>query len=396
MKKSDIPTIARKNAIVDNIIDAIVHRDNFLVLGHQNPDEDCIASMIAIALLLTKFSKKVRLFASDQLHEHFGYLLNICKYNSIGIARTSRQVGVGVDTIFICDTPKPSMVSYSDEIAAMFHRDDIIRIEIDHHLQADSEYIGDPDYSLVTEASSASELVGFIALKLQNRPELLQKHQVVDLLSRNFVLAVLTGIIGDTKMGKYIKSSKERRFYEIFSSLFNELLLRKTSKGSNFSNKDEVFREIHRLSTREEECFHYMMDRKRFSESVGYTILGKAEMQHLESKYDRDTIISVARATADALAEESGILSLVVYYDAANGHDLVQFRARRSQEFKKLDLRVILDIFHIENGGGHQGAIGFRLDASQVTDIDEYVDKLISGIELALAAVIPEETGPAS
>ncbi|WP_455382338.1 DHH family phosphoesterase, partial [Salinispira pacifica] len=304
MRKSDIPTIAQKNRVINNIIEAMTRRDNFLVLGHQNPDEDCIASMIAISLLLTKFSRKVRIFSNEQLHEHFQYLINICKYNSIGVLRSARQLGSGIDTIIICDTPKPSMIGYTEEIAELFERKEVVKIEIDHHLQADSEYIGDLDYSLVTEASSACELVGLIALKIEERPELLKEFQVVDLLSRNFVLAVLTGIIGDTNMGKYIKSRKERHFYEIFSSLFNELLAKKTMKGTNFSNKDEVFRELHRLSNREEECFHYMMDRKHFSDSVGYTVLDAKEMAHLRKRFDKDTIVSVARAAADALAEE--------------------------------------------------------------------------------------------
>jgi len=388
MKKSDIPTIAQKNRVINNIISAITDRENFLVLGHQNPDEDCIASMIGISLLLTKFSRKVRIFSNEQLHDHFQYLLNICKYNSIGIIKNARQLGTGIDTIIICDTPKPSMISYTDEIAELFKRDDVVKIEIDHHLQADSEYIGDPDYNLVTEASSACELVGLLALKMEERPELLRQHQVVDLLSRNFVLAVLTGIIGDTNMGKFIKSRKERRFYEIFSSMFNELLSRKTLKGSNFSNKDEVFRELHRLSAKEEECFHYMMDRKQFSDSIGYTVLDAKDMSHLRKRFDKDTIISVARATADALAEESGLVSLVVYHDVDDDTGLVQFRVRRSQDFKTLDLRKILEIFKIENGGGHQGAIGFRVAAASVPKLAAYVEKLITGIEEAVRAAV--------
>ncbi len=386
MKKSDIPTIAQKNRVIDNIIQAMMTRENFLVLGHQNPDEDCIASMIAISLLLTKFSKKVRIFSNEQLHEHFQYLLNICKYNSIGVVKNAKQIGSAIDTIIICDTPKRPMLSSTDEIDALFQSEKVIRIEIDHHLQADSEYIGDAEYSLVTEASSACELVGLIALKLQERPQLLKDHQVVDLLSRNFVLAVLTGIIGDTSMGKYIKSRKERHFYEIFSSLFNELLSKKTVKGSNFSNKDQVFRELHRLSAKEEECFHYMMARKHMSGSVGYTVLDARDMNHLRKHYDKDTIVSVARAVADDLAEESGRLSLVAYYDVTDGSRLIQFRARRSHDFKSFDLRKLLDIFHIENGGGHQGAIGFRVAAESVDKLRPYVEKLISGIEVALEA----------
>ena len=52
MAKSKIETIPARNRIIDNIFQAILQRDCFLILGHKNPDEDCISSMIAISILL--------------------------------------------------------------------------------------------------------------------------------------------------------------------------------------------------------------------------------------------------------------------------------------------------------------------------------------------------------
>lgn len=386
MRKVDIPTIAARNRVIERIIDTIATRDNFLVLGHNNPDEDCIASMIAIALLITKFSKAATIYIGQELHEHFQYLINICKFNSVTIRRGNQAPNKDIDTIVICDTPKPDMLSYNEKMRPLLSRPDIVKVEIDHHLEADSAYIGDAECSLVAEASSACELVGLIALKVDQRKDLISRFQIADLCSRNFVLAVLTGIIGDTKMGKFIKSRKERRFYEIFSNMFNDMLSKKTMKGGNFSNKDEVFRELHRLSAREEACYTYMMKRKHFSESVGYTVIGEAEMANLARRFDLDTIVSVARAVADALAEESGVMSLVVYADHPEKSTLVQFRARRSEGFRDFDLRDILEIFHIENGGGHQGAIGFRIEKEKLPNLEEYVNELVTGIETALRA----------
>ncbi len=124
----------------------------------------------------------------------------------------------------------------------------MLRIEIDHHLAADSGYFGDEGYRLVTEASSASELVGHILLKLEGRRDLLERHQVAELFPRNLVLAILTGIIGDSNMGQYLKSRREKRYYQIFSTMFNDMLSRRTTKKTNFFTMDQVFTELQKLS----------------------------------------------------------------------------------------------------------------------------------------------------
>ena len=75
------------------------------------------------------------------------------------------------------------------------------------------------------------------------------------------------------------------------------------------------------------------------------------------------------------------MLSLVVYPGRRGYTHLVQFRLRRSQHYRELDLRRILDAFSIKNGGGHPGAIGFRLPEEEVPDVPEYSRRLIRGIE---------------
>ena len=46
--------------------------------------------------------------------------------------------------------------------------------------------------------------------------------------------------------------------------------------------------------------------------------------------------------------------------------------------------------FSIANGGGHEGAIGFRVPAAEVADYGAYVKRLVDGIEAALAATAPK------
>jgi nanoRNase/pAp phosphatase (c-di-AMP/oligoRNAs hydrolase) len=385
VKKSSISALSRKNAIVANIIEALDTRKSFMVLGHKNPDEDCIASMVAFALLVTKFEKEACICTDGDIHEHFSYLLNICTHNSIDLIDGSGNLPPGIDTVAICDTPKPDMIYFGGFAQSLMTEKDIVKIEIDHHLQADSAYSGDPDYALVDEASSASELVGLVALKLCGREDLLEKYNITDLFSRNLVLAILTGIIGDSKMGKYLKSKREKRFYRMFSSMFNELLFNATTKSTNFSNKDEVFSELGRLSESEAKCYSYFLDKRQTLGHTGYVVLNEAESAELHSSFDSDTIISVSRSIADVLAEGVGFLSLVVFYDNNDVSDLVQFRMRRSQSFTSYDLRKILEVFSIENGGGHEGAIGFRIPRTGIPDIGVYTRNLLEGIETEIA-----------
>ncbi|MFO8065400.1 MAG: DHH family phosphoesterase [Spirochaetota bacterium] len=387
--KQDIPTIARKNRIISNITEALVSREHFLVLGHHNPDEDCISAMVSVSLLLSKLSKKPIICTAPDLPEHYQYLLDICKYNSIDINSACGDVLAHVDTVIICDTPKPSMLQANEEVRTVLDKPDILRIEVDHHLQADARYNGDEGYCLVAEASSSCELIGLLACKMSQRADVMEIYEVGDMFSRNMVLALLTGIVGDTQMGKFIKSRREQRFYEMFSNMFNALLAEKTTKNTNFYNMEQVYGELRRLSNDEARFYADLSKHKTIDGPVGYAVLDEAESEEAHRTFDGDTIISVARGIADELAEESGYLSLVGYHDAPHTSSLVQFRVRRSLNYRSLDLRGVLSKLEIENGGGHEGAIGFRVEKSDIGDMTSFtahvVETLKAEVERSLA-----------
>jgi len=383
MSKRAIPTTREKNQVIANIVDALVQRKGFLLLGHRNPDDDCIASLVACALLVRKFARPVSIYLGPRIHEHFQYLLEICRYNGIPVLHPTDLVRTRVDTLVLCDTPKPAMIEANEEVQGLLHTRSLLRMEIDHHLGSDSEYFGDPGYRLVTEATSASELVGQIMLWLRRRPALLRRFNIQDLVSRNIVLAVLTGIIGDSRMGVLLKSKREKRAYQTFSTLFNNLLARTTVSASNFSNMKQVFQEIQKQSEAESRCLEFFLQRQRLEGRIGYAFLGDRDSARLARDFDRDTVIAAARTVADTLAEESGWLGLVCYCDLPDDTGLVQFRLRRSRRYKSFDLRQVLELFNFTDGGGHEGAIGFRLPRNQIQNLSEYVGSLVRGIDEA-------------
>ena len=137
MSKRAIPSVKEKNRIIGNIIAALANSQGFLLLGHQNPDDDCIASMIAFALLAGKFTKPAPIYLGKHIHEHFQYLLNICHYNAIPVLYGADPLKGPIDTVVLLDTPKPSMIEANSAIRSLFEERRILKIEIDHHLGAD-------------------------------------------------------------------------------------------------------------------------------------------------------------------------------------------------------------------------------------------------------------------
>ncbi len=128
-------------------------------------------------------------------------------------------------------------------------------------------------------------------------------------------------------MGQYLKSAREKKYYDVFSSMFNDLLYKTTVKASNFFTMEQVHHELQKLSSREEGCYDFMMRRKHVSSSVAYVALPEDSSREMCSIFDEDTVVSTARSAADRLAEESMVVGMVAYYDCPPKGDLVQRRS---------------------------------------------------------------------
>ncbi len=361
-------------------IDAMCSRESFLMIGHQNPDEDCVASMVAFSLLMAKFHKNQAMVLNRENWDKFPYLLSICKYNSIAVIGTREEIGDDYDTVIAFDTPKPDMIDFYDYLLPLMSREDVIVMEIDHHLEADGEYIGDEGYRLVDEASSTCELIGYLAVKLEKKKPIIKEYGIVEIFSRNFVLSIVTGMVGDSKMGQFLKSRREKRYYRYFSRLFNKMLIRKTDKDSgNFSSIEDILSELEKLSSEEESCCLDFMQYKKRRGPMAWIAMNEDETAPILERYDMDIIVTVAKYTANLLAEESAYVSLVAFFDPPGKSDLIQLRMRRSQHFKELDLREVIANLGITNGGGHEGAVGFRISRGDVEDYPSFIENIVKG-----------------
>lgn len=362
----------RRTLIMQNIINLMDSGNNFLLLGHSHPDDDCIASLVAFALLAVKFNKQVTVLIPGPVQDSFPYLLAICRYNAITTVSRIEDIPDTIEIIAVLDTPKPEMLESYSDMLPFFDRVDKV-IEIDHHIAADARYIGDEQYSLVDAASSTCELIGLMVMELEKHEDILEQYQIHELFSRNLVLALITGILSDTSMGKYLKTDQEKWFYTWITGLFDKMLLSKTRRGSrNLASKEDVFKAINTLTEKEENCYRFFLEQFQSHPFINYVVLTEEQSARMFETYGGDIFISVAKTIADVLAEKSKYLGLVAYYDTVSPSGLVQFRIRRSHLFQTIDLRTFLETNHIDNGGGHPGAIGFRFHKNEIDNINEF------------------------
>jgi len=374
--KRSIPTIAARNRVFARIIQAIAEKDAFLLLGHVNPDEDCLGALVSFGLLLRKFGKRASIYLRKPIPEQFSFLSAICEFNGIELLVDRSSAGRRYSCVAVLDTPKPAMIEADDAARNLFADPSVLKIEIDHHLETDAEYFGDEDYRLVSNASSTCELIGLLAYKIDRDPDLKRRFASGEVFTRNLVLAVITGVIGDSRMGKYLKTARERRLYLWVSELFDRMLADKTHHGSeNFKSKEQIFEAMATLSDVEEDCFNRIYSLRRRGERIDSIVLTQEEADRLRESFGEEIFLAMVKSAADKLAEDNGTFGFIVYPDSG---DLVQFRVRRSRSYTDFDLRELLARFDLKNGGGHPGAIGFRLPKTEVADIVAFSEDMIA------------------
>jgi nanoRNase/pAp phosphatase (c-di-AMP/oligoRNAs hydrolase) len=375
--KTKIKTIAERNRVVDNIGKTILEKDTFLLLGHKDPETDCIAALVSLSILLTYLHKDVTIFFAGPVPVQYSYFLAICRYNGVSVVYGKLPKHGSYSTVVVVDTAKPEMLTVNDEINALLQNKSVCKIEIDHHLGSDSFYNGDITHSLVDEAASTCELVGFLMIKLEMSNKKYNKLS----LSRNLILAIFTGIVAESQMGKYCKTRREKRYYDLFVEMFYKMAGENGQKNKIHSSVESVFDVIRNFSVREKHCYDKILEKQQAGSSVHYVSLDSSESAELFAAFGGETIVNVSKAVVNSLAETFGSLGLVAYYDDASISNYIQFRLRRSAKCLHIDLRSVLEKLGIENGGGHPGAVGFRIEKKDVQNIHLYTADMVSRIE---------------
>lgn len=381
-RKYAFKTLKERQRTIARILDLVRERSRFVLLGHELPDEDCISSLVSMALLLLKFGKDVTIYLREAVPNQLAYLMNICQYNGIPVIGDQDWKPGHPEVFCILDTPKPDMVDMNDHIRELITSGMYPIIEFDHHLSADAAWCGSEGYRLVDHATSTCELLALFGAKLTLMPKMLKEEGIDEIFSRNLVLAMLTGIIGDTRFGLTLKKNRDIFFYNFFTGRFTRILRESFHKNSgNYSNMDDIFKSLQSLTVEEKDLYQSLLDHTRYEAKVGLLMLDEEESWNYLHRVDYSLFVKVIKSVTDFLAEKSGTYGLTAYYDLPEVADRVQFRIRVSRDVSGIDLRSLLRDLDISDGGGHPGAIGFRVPITAVPSLPAFVASLCDRLE---------------
>ena len=380
-------TIGARNRVMENIYNLIKMNRSFLIIGHECPDEDCYASTVAGALLLRKFNKHVSIFLEAAPPENLKFLNSICKYNKINVYYGTMPAIRSVEVLCIFDTPKPAMIAANGCIYNFLNTSSIPKLEIDHHFGSDAAYIGAPDYSLVLHASSTCEILCRLCYKLANHPEIRQRYSIEELYSRNLVLTLLTGMLGDAKMGNYISNPHYKEIFDYFSKHLNLMLRISTHSAGTTKKIESMERLLDVMETTDaetEKVYNNILGRAVYAGHIGAVILSEEESNFFFETIEHAQFTGMIKVATNAIAEKAGGIGISVYYDSPGKSNKIQCRIRVSEAMRGINLHPVLSHFKITDGGGHPGAIAFRLPRefgrsihTLIADIESFIKQKI-------------------
>ncbi len=330
---------SRVNAVM--LCTKISESSNVLVMGHKNPDFDCIGACIGVARLAIFCGVPVRII-SDQNSENFriiaGKLQRNSEYSDMFTDALSGLDLVRPDTLLvICDANNFNIIEAPDI------SDSVDRIAIiDHHRQT-AKFDFEPLVSYIDPAASSTcELVA----------EILEQSIPSGTLLKDEANALLAGIMLDTK-----------NFSKDTSTRTHSAALYLQNEGA----KSEVARQFFA-----EDIAEYLAEAK-FSRDVelyrGNIAITRSEGTG-SAGYDR----TAASKAADKLLS---IRQVEASFALVSINDKIRISARSSG---KINVQLILEKL---KGGGHYDAAAAQVDGAmdiaykQLTAaIDDYLDNI--------------------
>ena len=290
--------------------DLIVNSGTFFLAGHLNPDGDTIGSMLAIASVLKRLGKKVRLFSQDPVPENLRFLPQARSIRS-------RPPAGRFDAAILLECSNPARGGNLEPVLKRAGK----VVNIDHHKT--SEFYGDINI-VEPHSSSTAEIVYRLFYNMNVN------------VTRNEAACLYTGIVTDT--GRFHFPATSPRTLEVASRLLET--------GFKFSRVNDLL-----YATKATE---------------GLKILGRA-LESLEIKAGGKLAVFTLKASDfKELAARSehtenvinfglmppGVKAAVMFREEEERIG-VTFRSRG-----QLDVSAVAKTF---GGGGHRNASGCRI-----------------------------------
>ncbi len=351
--------------------------NSFLFGGDIDPDS--VGSMLSLSLYLASIGKRVGLLISDTLGDNLDHFRKIIEYNQIEVIRSAdhiKELSGDFEVLIFCDTANTKLVPFYSELSEHILPTADKVIEIDHHFGADSEQILDHSVHLFREANANTEIIGeLLTLLKKENPELPNPFE-----RRNILLALITGLLSDTVGGKVVHFREDYdKWFQCWSDALgkNTRLTastdpkQKNSSSKKFQNPAEILQALDQLSAEQEKGIEQLEELIVIEKGLGTLNLLSSTYDKVKDycrPFDTNWFSELTVNLVNLVPEKSEKIGALFFEGKnAEGENCIFIKLRRAVGYDGFDLRQTEDLItstfgkHYMGGGGHQGAVSFRL-----------------------------------
>lgn len=307
---------------IEKLIPILKNYNNFLLVVHENPDGDGIASVLALSLVLKQLKKKVTSVCQDKIPNIFQFLPYASKIKDDFLLGD-------YDVIIVLDCGDLRRTGFPERIK-QFARNKKKLVNIDHHPKNDLHKIAKINlYNM--EASSTCEILYHIFKKLKAR------------IDPKIATCLFTGLYTDT--GGFKHSNTNAKTLEIASHLLSlGANLRQITKNISLNKSVPALR-----------LWGIALSRINKNEDLGLvtSVITQKDMKKCQA-----TDVDLA-GVVNLINSISGSTAAILFSETPDG----KIRASLRTEQDKVDVSKLAYFFE---GGGHRKASGFKIDGKIV------------------------------
>lgn len=303
--------------------------ENILIVTHQRPDGDALASSCSMACLLKKLNIKFTIFCQDDPTSNYSFLPFI---NKITTRRPPIESFFEYDLIIILDCGNKQRTGIAEEIS--IRKSNQFCIEFDHHPKID-------DYAnleiRLSSAAATTEILYYF-FKINNIK-----------ITKNIANCILTGILTDT--ANFIYQSTSDKTAEIASKML--------SYGARFPEIIEKTWRNKSLSSMKlwGNSLNNLIINKKYN--LAFSILSLNEIKKYGSNED------IFDSLANFLGNLYGVKGVILLREEESGKIKGSLRSSHpSVDMSKLAIFL--------GGGGHAKAAGFFIDGKLKKEGDKW------------------------
>ncbi|MCF0136121.1 MAG: DHH family phosphoesterase [Lachnospiraceae bacterium] len=312
--------------------------DRVLIMGHNNPDLDCLGSALGVYRMCIDLKKPANIVISEKHHSAITYLYDLVK-NDPDHAGAMIDHDEALELIsdktllIIVDVNRSVIVQYPDILEKM--KDVVV---IDHH-RAAADHINGAVISYVEPfASSASEMVTELLQYMLEKP----KFSGVE------IDGMLAGIMLDTK--NFVDQAGVRTF---------EAAAYLRRRGADIGRVRKMFK-------------NDMDEYKAKSNLIAESVMIYPSIAYAQWQADMSNAVTVAAQAADDLLDIRGVDASFVVTGLPGGK--INISARSQGNF---NVQLVMEAL---GGGGHHSAAGAQMQNISLDGVRDRIDEAIGRV----------------